>query len=1075
MKNKNLVRWISIFIALITLISLFSIVAFANQNNYSYPSATLIQTVYAEELLEEKLGLSLIEEEKEFLHTQSGFSLSYNSNIPTSYVTTDFDEENGVLSVSAREYVYVAANGISVVWTPFSVVLGSEEKKFSNPQEVIIFNTHSVSDDKLNVKYKQTFTISKSEINRILNLAYNSAPLLKQETIDKENEFLRLEEEYLDAVKKYELYIPMLEAYNEYLKEKRAYDALYAEYSAYLDEYLEYQKAKQEYDDYVLAKAQYEKDYATYLKYLAYAESNQAKIEAYEKYQEKLGTVRAQLAVITDTKVKVTSLKRTVYDAIMGSTVTSVIENKDLIANQVVGASPEAIDRAGEATENLRVLLSDFFEITGEKARYNYYITNYESFRDNFIDLFQCLDYLYMTPKVRGILISQDKQQKYLILLAQLYSLTNALSDEPVQNYTGTEVFDSEYVIGKGYLDEIKPSALIKEQDYFVDSDNATPLAEGYPVSPPKPEYVTMQEPTIPTPKKEPIAPSPVEEPTAPKVVDEPEKVEKPGDAPQKYVPPTEVLNIIKAYEDGLLSLRTEIDSGISWDVEIDVKKSFRNFSEVTVVYHGEEYEEDKTNTELYRVTVECGTYADYLGLTPEKEEDAFYTYRHIGWVDANGNEFNLSAVCSDVDLYPKFEKEKKPYETTWVVDGEIFTEEPTEVSKAFSGNYCYEFVGWDKTVDSETLDITYTAIFDKILIIELSPGVGAEITESNGVFTVNTGSYYGRLDISRAIDNFAGEGSLIIKTLTGEIYISYSELILLKNSDAHFAELSSKKHSGGEHSYRLELRDESENLISEQFKAGLKLSCDTNAPDDLSLYYSVQGEYKATRFEYHKDERLISFTALTNQSYYAKTEYTISIIDVDGIGIKANKRVFAEGDDVVLELTLDGGIRIDGIYAIYPSGEKIKVGASFKMPSASLVISVEHTVLEYTVSFVSDGKTIATYRLNYGDAVVPPENPQKASDKNFKYTFIGWSEDIVPVTEDKVYEAEYYREALPKSDKSGLQVSSRILKIIALWAAVGFSIIFIALPSLIMCIFVVRKRKRRFLHPSRVKKTHQK
>jgi hypothetical protein len=77
-----------------------------------------------------------------------------------------------------------------------------------------------------------------------------------------------------------------------------------------------------------------------------------------------------------------------------------------------------------------------------------------------------------------------------------------------------------------------------------------------------------------------------------------------------------------------------------------------------------------------------------------------------------------------------------------------------------------------------------------------------------------------------------------------------------------------------------------------------------------------------------------------------------------------------------------------------------------------------------------------------------------------------------VPVTEDKIYEAEYYRKALPKTDKSGLQIAPRILKILVLGVSLGVTLLFIVIPSSIMCIFVAKRRKRMFLHPNRVKKT---
>lgn len=1079
MRKKAAARIISAVILSAILASLFFVISFANDNDFSYPSATATQTVYADALLE-RLDVEMIEEEKAFLRTQSGFALIYNSNIPTSYVSVSFDEENEKLTVTAREYIYTAKNGISVVWSPVSATLEDEELPFSDGDYTVIFNTPTVVADAVDVKYEHKFTVPKEEVNRILNLAYNSAPILDEEIKSKNEEYERLLAEHIENVNKYALYIPMLEAYNEYLKKKNVYDAEYKEYSKYLDKLIEYEKAKEEYEAYLAAKEKYEKDYAVYLKYLAYAETNQSKIEAYEKYQEKLSVLRAQLSIIASTKTKVTDLNRTIYDAIMGNTVTSVIENKDLIANQVIGASSEAIDRAGAATENLRVLMKEFFEITGEKAQYNYYITNYDAFRNNFLDLFQCLDKLYMNSRVRGVLISQDKQEKYIILLAQLYYISNALSDEPIKNYDGTKVYDESYIIGEGYTDAASPSSVITETDYLRDTDNASPLSEGYPTSPPKPDYVTMEEPTIPTPVKQPIAPEPQTAPIAPEVVLEPEKVEKPGKEPEKYLPPDEVVNIITAYNEGRLFERSEIlTEDLVIDAKINVSKKFRNVEEVTVIYYGSEPSADaprnvsasEENSELYRITVDKGTYADYMGIVPVKEEDAYYFYHHSGWTDSSGNDVNLLSVENNLELYPKFEAVEKPYKTHWVIEGEIFNEEPEEPKKEIEGAYCFDFAGWEKQVDSVTLDITYTAIFEKHPLLLLPDGKGAEPSLLDGVYSFYIGSFIERLDVERLVYHIAGKGAVSIKTIEGDIYISYAELLAMKNVGVKYIDLSVKKHSGGGYSYRVDLYDEKEERITKGIKFDLCLPCDVKTPEYLFVYYISGNENKVLRSVFNEKNKTVAFTALSNETYYAKLEYTLTLLAIDGISISANKTVFDEGEEVILDISLAGGMRLDNLYVIYPSGEKVSVAAKFEMPATNLVLGIEYTVLEYTVIFVSDGKTIASYLCNYGDVIEPPEDPKKAADTNFKYTFIGWSEEITPVTENKVYEAEYMRTALPQKDTSGLQIAPEILKLLTFAVAIFVSVVFIVIPSGIMTIIVVKKRKKHLLAPSRVKK----
>jgi transposase-like protein len=66
-------------------------------------------------------------------------------------------------------------------------------------------------------------------------------------------------------------------------------------------------------------------------------------------------------------------------------------------------------------------------------------------------------------------------------------------------------------------------------------------------------------------------------------------------------------------------------------------------------------------------------------------------------------------------------------------------------------------------------------------------------------------------------------------------------------------------------------------------------------------------------------------------------------------------------------------------------------------------------TYIEYTVTFVDyDDKMISEKTYHYGDTVTIPNDPFRAADDTFTYTFKGWNKDIETVTGNETYKAEY-------------------------------------------------------------------
>ena len=75
----------------------------------------------------------------------------------------------------------------------------------------------------------------------------------------------------------------------------------------------------------------------------------------------------------------------------------------------------------------------------------------------------------------------------------------------------------------------------------------------------------------------------------------------------------------------------------------------------------------------------------------------------------------------------------------------------------------------------------------------------------------------------------------------------------------------------------------------------------------------------------------------------------------------------------------------------------------------ASYTATYSRTYIEYTVTFYDeDGTVIATQTYHYGDQIVAPENPTKASDETYDYTFAGWDNPVGTCTGNASFYASY-------------------------------------------------------------------
>ena len=86
----------------------------------------------------------------------------------------------------------------------------------------------------------------------------------------------------------------------------------------------------------------------------------------------------------------------------------------------------------------------------------------------------------------------------------------------------------------------------------------------------------------------------------------------------------------------------------------------------------------------------------------------------------------------------------------------------------------------------------------------------------------------------------------------------------------------------------------------------------------------------------------------------------------------------------------------------------------------------------DYTITFINyDGSVISEKTYHYGDTVIPPENPTRASSNTYKYIFQGWNYKVTACTESKtytaVYTAEYIDYTVTFKNYDGKVISSKV------------------------------------------------
>lgn len=717
-----------------------SVAGAAVDENLLSPSAGLdfsrsgysCSSVMPADFLKNELGLTLHGGEEEYLNSFPVYTLKYNDKIAGRYVSAEAD--GGKLNVSASVYSYTAVNGAEVVWSPL------EAAGVPYDGGVWQFDIGSLTDDFITVIYGATLKIDRAYVNGLINQYYTAAKAAAEKIAAENDKYNSAYAEYSENVIKYQNYSNALNDYYNGLNEYYEYLSRYAEwkrkadpYEAYLSEYNKYLAELDEYNSYNYEEAQlkYQQDLQRYQEYQTALKNYE---KDYRKYLEsintpELATARAQIGIV-DYIYTAAGNNRTIYGAVTGNTVTQVLARKEEL--KLAGADGKAVDRAGEATKNLRNLFGNYNKLTSEQEKYAYYITTYESLRDNFADLLRTLDYFYKIDIIRNYIKNSGKDENYCILVAQLCEISNALSEDAIGNYEqkygwkdpSAAFFDASYKINGKTPEEILGNSIL---DY---SGSPKPLENGYPSLPPEPEKPEeVEQPVFVKRPPMPVAPEPVPEPgPEPGPVSEPELPEEVPEpvAPVRYEPTEWEAKLAAA--DGSITYRQPYTSDYNLQLHTEVKKYFRNYSGITVYF----YLDREAADYVYFDESINGSYIEYPAETPLPQKSVRgYTCTFSGWEYYDGTPVdfgNLPAGEEAVNVYPSFIQTPNLYDVIWVVEGVEYQQKAAygtkpqfggTPQKSAEGARQFRFTGWDREIQPMSDSaVYYYAQFERSLLI---------------------------------------------------------------------------------------------------------------------------------------------------------------------------------------------------------------------------------------------------------------------------------------------------------------------------------------------------------------------
>ena len=389
--------------------------------------------------------------------------------------------------------------------------------------------------------------------------------------------------------------------------------------------------------------------------------------------------------------------------------------------------------------------------------------------------------------------------------------------------------------------------------------------------------------------------------------------------------------------------------------------------------------------------------------------------YKFLGWAttpDSNTIEYVeddpvFVDANGDNDLYAVWQV--KTYTVTWVNwDGTVL-ETDTDVeynsdprydgknpTRAADAQYTYTFKSWDKPLEKVTKDVTYTAVYEETInkyTIKWVDWDGSEVRTDTEV------PYGTELEVpedpTRAADDqytYTFKGwTPEVETVTGDaVYTAVYEkttnkyTVTWKNDDGSVLRTDKNVEYGTMPNYGSNPTKAADAQYTYTFKGW--------TPEVKTV--TGDATYKAT---YTKEANTYTLTYdLDGGEWENDTTYTYTK--------KYKEEVEVKADPTKTGYTFAG----------WTSAEVEVVNGKFTMPAKDVTLKAKWNVNKYTIKWVNwdDSEVRTDTEVAYGTELEVPEDPTRAADAEYTYTFAGWTPKIETVTGDATYKATYTKEA---------------------------------------------------------------
>jgi len=457
--------------------------------------------------------------------------------------------------------------------------------------------------------------------------------------------------------------------------------------------------------------------------------------------------------------------------------------------------------------------------------------------------------------------------------------------------------------------------------------------------------------------------------------------------------------------------------------------------------------------------TYEYGATPKYTGETG-KAADVQYTYTFAGW----DNE--IEAVTGNATYTAKYTSTVNSYKVTWNVDGTI-TEETYEygatpkykgeTGKAADAQYTYTFAGWDNEITDVTGNVTYTATYSKTVNqykVRFENYDGTLLQEKTLDYgTIPT--YTGEVPIKPKDNTYTYEfnniwdkeliavnGDITYTAAFTPIFIEYT--VIFENYDGTVLNTKTKYHYGEKVEVPADPSKAADAQYTYTFADWNKAVEDVTGDVTYTATYSKTVNSYIVRFENYDgtllQQKTLDYGTMPTYTFEepvkaADVQYTYTFAgwDKEIVSVTGNVTYKAIYNNTINSykvtfLNYDGKLLEEkdvnyGIIPEYTGETPIKpadnvytyafVGWDLELEEVSGEITYTAvfvpTNIDYTIIFVNeDGTEISKKTYHYDEEIEVPEDPTKAADAQYTYTFTGWDKEIDKVKGNTTYTATY-------------------------------------------------------------------